>query len=44
MFGRHILVCKDELILIVSGSLLQISGAIYEPVSVPYLNILGFME
>ena len=28
---------NDELILIVSGTLLQILGAIYETVSVPYL-------
>ena len=28
---------KDELILIVSGTLLQVLGAIYETVSVPYL-------
>ena len=34
----------DELILIVSGTLLQILGAIYETVSVPYLTVLGFLE
>ena len=36
--------CKDELILIVSGTSLQILGAIYETVSVPYLTVLGFLE
>ena len=35
---------KDELILIVSGTLPQISGAIYETVSVLYLTVLGFLE
>ena len=47
--GFHLLffVLKDsneELILIVSGTLLQILGAIYETVSVPYLTVLGFLE
>ena len=35
---------NDELILAVSGTLLQILGAIYETVSVPYLTVLGFLE
>ena len=35
--NRHILVSKDELILIVSGTLLQILGAIYDTVLVPYV-------
>ena len=35
---------NDELILIVSGTLLQILGAICETVSVPYLTVLGFLE
>ena len=35
---------NDELILIVSGTLLLILGAIYETVSVPYLTVLGFVE
>ena len=35
---------NDELILIVSGTLLHILGAIYETVSVPYLTFLGFLE
>ena len=39
-----ILVSKDELILIVSGTLLQILDAIYDTVSVSYLNVLGFVE
>ena len=46
-FHLHIFVLKDsndELILIVSGTLLQILGAIYETVSVPYLTVLGFLE
>ena len=34
----------DEHILVVSGTLLQILGAIYETVSVPYLTVLGFLE
>ena len=38
------LVSKDELILIVSGTLLQILDAIYDTVSVSYLNVLGFVE
>ena len=46
-FHLRIFVLKDsndELILIVSGTLLQILGAIYETVSVPYLTVLGFLE
>ena len=39
-----ILVSKDELILIVSGTLLQILDAIYDTVLVSYLNVLGFVE
>ena len=35
---------KDKLVLIVSGTLLQILGAIYETVSVPHLTVLGFLE
>ena len=35
---------KEELILIVSGTLLQILGAIYETVSVPYQTVLEFLE
>ena len=31
---------NDEVILIVSGTLLQILGAVYETVSVPYLKML----
>ena len=34
----------DKLILIVSGTLLQILDAIYETVSFPYLTVLGFLE
>ena len=36
--------CNNELILIASGTLLQILGAIYETVSVLYLTVLGFPE
>ena len=36
--------CKGKLILIVSGTLLQTLGAIYETVSVPYVTVLGFLE
>ena len=46
-FHLRIFVLKDsndELILIVSGTLLLILGAIYETVSVPYLTVLGFVE
>ena len=48
-FGFHLRIfvlkdSNDELILIVSGTLLQILGAIYETVSVPYLTVLGFVE
>ena len=35
---------KDELILTVSVTLLQILGTVYETVSVPYLVVLGFLE
>ena len=41
---RHNLVSKDDLILIISGALLQILGAIYDTVSVSYLDVLGFLE
>ena len=34
--------CNNELILVASGTLLQILGAIYETVS--YLTALGFPE
>ena len=40
----HILVSKDEIILIVLGTLLQMLGAIYDTVSVPYLTVLGFLK
>ena len=36
--------CNNELILIASGTLLQILGAIYETVSVLYLTVLGFLK
>ena len=35
---------KDGLNLTVTGTFLQILGAIYETVSVPYLTVLGFLE
>ena len=35
---------KDELILIVSGTLFQILSVIYEAVSVQYLTVLEFLE
>ena len=46
-FHLRIFVLKDsndELILIVSGTLLLILGVIYETVSVPCLTVLGFVE
>ena len=39
-----ILVSKDDRILIVSGTLLQILGAIYKTVSFLYLVVLEFRE
>ena len=47
--GFHLLIfdskdSKDKLILIVSGTLLQILGSIYETVSVSYLTVLGFLR
>ena len=35
---------KDEIILIVSGTLLQMLRVIYDTVSNPYLVVLGFLE
>ena len=35
---------KDELILMISGTLLEVLGVIHEIVSVPYLTVLGFLE
>ena len=35
---------KDELVLIASGTLLWILGAIYKTVSVPYLTVPEFLE
>ena len=46
-FHLRIFVLKDsndELILRVSGTLLQILGAIYETVLVPHLTVLRFLE
>ena len=46
-FHLRIFVLKDsndELILIVSGTLLQILDAIHETASVPYVTVLGFLE
>ena len=46
-FHLRIFVLKDsndELVLTVSGTLLQILGATYETVPVPYLIVLGFLE
>ena len=40
----HIFVSKDELIVIVSGTLFQILGAMYDTVPVPYLTVLGLLE
>ena len=39
-----ILVSKDDLISITSGSLLQILGAIYITVSFSYPDVLEFLE
>ena len=41
---RHILIYQDELIFIVSRTLLQILGAICNTVLVPYVTALGFLE
>ena len=35
---------KDKLILIASGTLLQVLGALYQTVSVAYLIALGFLK
>ena len=48
-FGFHLRIfdlkeSNDDLMLIISGTLLQILGARYETVSVPYLTVLGFLE
>ena len=40
----HTLVSKDDFILIVSGILLPILGAIYDMVSVSHLTGSGFLE
>ena len=45
--GFHLRILKDsndELILIVSGTLLQILDALHETVSVLYLTVLVFLE